>query len=67
MYNFDEDQNIFDQKAYESRVKVEAELMIALEALKTSIVHLKQDIDTINESNLKVRSSHEAIQEIHIV
>ena len=40
VYQFDEKKYIWDQNDYEERVKVEAELMVALEGLKTSINYL---------------------------
>lgn len=40
VYHFDEQENIFDQKEYEARIEAEAELMIALESIKTSIVFM---------------------------
>lgn len=47
VYHFDEDDNIFDQAEYEARVQAEAELMIALEALKHSIIFLRKEIDSM--------------------
>ena len=49
VYNFDDDKNIFDQKSYEMRVKIEAELMIALESLKESVKLLEGDTTTVGK------------------
>jgi len=37
VHNFDNHREIWDQKDYEERVKVEAELLVALEALKENL------------------------------
>ena len=38
--SFREEEQVFDQQDYEERVKVEADLMVALEAMKTSTTYL---------------------------
>ena len=47
VYEFDGSKPIWDQNDYEERVKVEAEMMVALEALKESVLYLGQDIKEI--------------------
>ena len=44
VWEFDEDHSIFDQNDYEERVKVEAELMVSLEALKAATAAISYDI-----------------------
>jgi len=44
VYNFDEHKKIWHEQDYEERVKVEAEMLVALEALKESVVYLVYDI-----------------------
>ncbi len=41
VYEFEGDQQIWDQNDYTERVKVEAEMMVALEALKETIIYLQ--------------------------
>ena len=48
VYEFDQTSNIWDQNDYEERVKVEAEMLVALEALKTSVGYIGYDLVTIN-------------------
>ena len=48
VYSFDTENMIWDQQDYNERVKVEAEILVALEALKTSVSYLHFDIDSIN-------------------
>jgi len=55
VYHFDEGKNIFDQKTYEARIKAEAELMIALEAIKMSTVIFSKDLDSFNENAARER------------
>jgi len=49
VYNFNEAHQIWDQNDYEERVKVEAEMLVALEALKESIMYLSYDVHEIDE------------------
>ena len=49
VYSFDENKSIWDQNDYEERVKVEAELLVALEALKSSASYLAFDVHTLEE------------------
>jgi len=49
VYNFNDDKPVFDQKSYETRVRVEAELMIALEALKESVNLLDGEFQTLTK------------------
>ena len=49
VYDFDERKHIWDQNDYEERVKVEAELMVALEALKSSVNYLTIDIGKLDQ------------------
>ncbi len=44
VYEFNANKPIWDQNDYEERVKVEAEMLVALEALKESVVYLGHDI-----------------------
>ena len=47
MYEFDNDRAIWDQNDYEERVKVEAELMVALESLKESVAYGSLDVKNL--------------------
>ena len=47
--DFNEWEEIWDQKSYEYRLEQEAELMIALEALREDLVHLDHDIDDLDD------------------
>ena len=49
VYRFNEDHQIWDQNDYEERVKVEAEMLVALEALKGSVDYLNYDIHKIDQ------------------
>ena len=55
VYHFEEKDNIFDQKEYEARLQAEADLMIALEALKQTIVFLRKEVDTLREGLVQER------------
>ena len=44
VWDFNHNKEIWDQNDYEERVKVEAELMVALEALKQGVAGLSYDI-----------------------
>ena len=44
VYEFKADKKVWDQNDYEERVKVEAELLVALESLKESVLYLDRDI-----------------------
>ena len=67
MYNFDGDHKIWDQNDYEERVKVEAEMLVALEALKESVMYLGYDIndvqDRITQQMGRVRHNQDHIYE----
>ena len=67
MYEFDGDHNIWDQNDYEERVKVEAEMLVALEALKESVMYLSYDIndvqDRITQQMGRVRHNQDHIYE----
>ena len=47
VYEFDETKEIWHQSNYEERVKVEAEIMTTLEALKTSVRFMNEDTENI--------------------
>ena len=47
VFNFNTMRQIWGQKDYESRLNVEAEMMVALEALKTSVRFVTEDIHKI--------------------
>ena len=49
VYQFNEKKQIWDQNDYEERVKVEAEILVALEALKTSVNYLNFDVSSIQD------------------
>ena len=49
VYQFREDKMIWDQNDYEERTKQEAELLVALEALKSSTSYLSYDIYSLKE------------------
>ena len=49
VYQFNENKQIWDQNDYEERVKVESEILVALEALKTSVNYLGYDIHTLKD------------------
>ena len=61
VYHFEEKENIFDQKDYEERVRSEADLMIALEALKQSIVYSRDDVNNLRAKILSERSKFQTI------
>ena len=39
--------NIFEQANYENRVKIEAEMMVALEGLKEAVTYLSFDVQEV--------------------
>ena len=47
--DFDEWKEIYDQEAYENRLSQEADLMVALEALREALVRLDRDIDDLDD------------------
>lgn len=49
MYEFNESKPIWDQQDYNERVKVEAEILVALEALKTSAMYLGIDVREVED------------------
>ncbi len=55
VYKFDEDHPIWDQDDYAHRVTNEAEILVALEALKESIVYLSHDVRDIQEATHRQR------------
>ena len=58
VYQFRENEQIWDQNDYVERVKVEAEILVALEALKTSVGYLRDDTRTLVG---RVAASHAAV------
>ena len=52
VYQFDEREMIWDQNDYEERTKQEAEMLVALEALKTSANFLDFDIYKLKQEIL---------------
>ncbi len=46
---FSTDSAIWDQNDYEERVKVEAEMLVSLEALKESVMYLTYDIKEVDD------------------
>lgn len=51
VWQFNTDKQIWDQNDYEERVKVEAEMLVALEAMKDAVHDLDRDIDQIDYRN----------------
>ena len=49
VYEFDNNDTIWDQNDYEERVKVEAELMVALESMKEGVSYGSIDVNNLNE------------------
>ena len=49
VYNFNENKEIWDQNDYEERVKAEAEILVALEAMKESVMYLGYDIQGLGD------------------
>ena len=47
---FDSKSDIFNQQTYEVRIDAEADLMIALEALKNEFKYLKMDIQSLGRT-----------------
>ena len=47
VHDFNEDKEIWDQNDYQERVKMEAEIMVALEALKTAVSYASYDMRDI--------------------
>lgn len=62
VYDFDTKGKIFDQDDYEERVKVEAEMLVSLEALKESVMYLTYDIHEIDE---RIESQYKQIGNNH--
>ena len=48
VYEFNGHKQIWDQNDYDKRVKVEAEMLVALEALKESVLYMKADIKEVS-------------------
>lgn len=71
VYQFNENKQIWDQNDYEERVKVEAEMLVALEALKTSVNYLGYDIhsigDKISYNRARIGANQDDIYEDHAV
>ena len=63
VYQFDEREKIWDQNDYEERTKQEAEMLVALEALKTSANYLDFDIYKLKQEISTNRSKIGANQE----
>ena len=49
VYEFNTDKGIWDQNDYTERVKVEAEMLVALEALKENTMYLGYDIQELQD------------------
>ena len=49
VYQFNENRQIWDQNDYEERTKQEAEILVALEALKTSSSYLSHDLYALHD------------------
>ncbi len=47
MSEFAGSKNIFEQSNYENRVKIEAEMMVALEGLKEAVTYLSFDVQEV--------------------
>jgi len=47
VFEFNESKQIWDQQDYNERVKVEAEILVALEALKTSAMYIGIDVSEV--------------------
>lgn len=58
VYEFDNDKAIWDQNDYEERVRVEAELMVALESLKDSVAYGSMDVSKLQA---EIRAQYEKI------
>ena len=69
MYEFNANKPIWDQNDYEERVKVEAEMLVALEALKESVVYLGHDIKDVvskfQSMNYSLTTSQTEVFTIH--
>jgi len=50
VYQFDESEDIFDEEDYACRVRVEAHMLVALEALKEEVRWLHEDVDSLMSS-----------------
>ena len=64
---FNEWEEIYDQEDYEERLHTEATLMIALEAMRDSLIHLDHQIDDlvdcISENDSDIDDNHYAIHD----
>ena len=49
VYEFDDTKQIWNQENYEVRVKAEADILVALEAMKTEAKFLEEDTVSISE------------------
>ena len=49
VYEFDEMKQIWHQHNYNERVKIEADIMVTLEALKTSVRYMSEDLTDIHQ------------------
>ena len=74
VWDFDEWKTIWEQPEYEERLHTEAELMIAMEAIREALVNLDMDIDELdyciehNDSDIEsndddIHSNDDAIEE----
>ena len=69
VYAFDPWQTIWDQEVYERRINTEAEIMIALEAIRASIYDVDYDIDDleacIEANSYAIHDNMDEIEENH--
>ena len=57
VYQFRENEQIWDQNDYVERVRAEAEMLVALEALKTSVGYLRDDTGTLTRRIAKANAT----------
>lgn len=48
MHSFDNREQIWDQRSYEVGVRTEADLLIALEAMKSQAIELNHELDELS-------------------
>ena len=53
VYDFQEDRPIWTQHDYEERVRVEAQILVSLEALKSNIMYLGYDVNGLKDAILE--------------
>ncbi len=56
VYGFQEDVPIWSQHDYEERVRVEAQILVSLEALKSNLMYLGYDINGLKDAIFQQRS-----------